>query len=103
MRRTIEHTTQFPISTLEQIVQLTSGSDIYDVYLHTPTNIIVLECSPKTLSFINPAVTLREILLICRLPPNKLEIDFSIKDMSAEQILDIPVSNIGLTRAIISR
>jgi hypothetical protein len=77
---------------------------IYDIYVHRPTSKIVLECpGGKTTSFRNKSITLREILVLNRFSPNNLLLEFSIKNMSTEQILDTPVSAIGLAQAAISR
>ena len=97
-----------PANELEQIIQITDGeADIYDIYVHRPTSTIALDHTNgskiESCSFRNKSITLREILLLHRIPPSYLVIKSSIKNMSTEHILDTPVSNIGITKGFIYR
>ena len=86
---------------LEHIIHITADDDscMYDVYRYRPTSRILLESTimrnavwVMTYRYYDESITLREIL------PKDLEVEYSIKNMSAEQILDMPVKNIGFTQ-----
>jgi hypothetical protein len=91
---------------VRQIIQISVGNTVYEMNEFIETADLMVEIDgpneKKTIIFRTPGLSLRQVLVHLGLNVDQFELDASDENLTREQILRMPVLDIGLAQATIN-